>query len=288
MSSRIERSLLAIASSISFVVSAMPGTAAAECSVARPRPQYIEERPASQLDDPGWVDVGAGVVVARHAGASGQTGVGNMVSLRAYPWGRWYAPLKTAAPAATATLATAVQVQQQAQSDAETKQKIAETKVADAKAKQADANQKKDAASGTAAKQATDDAQAAQDAADKAKQKADLAAQDIYAQMQSAANQFSSIYAVCERNGINNVLNRVSVFYGRSVGGFDNKVVEGDINVFGLAVDIAPQFSIVWGKAYYKQVAENGGPAASKSSNVFGVQLNLNAFKIFRGLSGSL
>ncbi|MBI5429182.1 MAG: hypothetical protein HY938_01855 [Nitrosomonadales bacterium] len=35
------------------------------------------------------------IVVVKNAGAAQQHGVGNMVSLRAYPFGRWYAPLKS-------------------------------------------------------------------------------------------------------------------------------------------------------------------------------------------------
>lgn len=288
MESRIGRSLLATVAVTSFVLSAVPGDAGAECSVARPRPQYLEERPASQLADPGWVDVGAGMVIARRAGPSGQNGVGNMVSLRAYPWGRWYAPLKAPTPTASATLSTAVKAQQDAQKEFEDKQKKAEDKTAKAKAAKAESDKNKDATSGTATKAAEDEAQSAQDDADRARQKADAAAKDVYAQMQAAASEFGNIYAVCERNGVTNAVNRLSFFYGRSVGGFDDKVVQGDINVFGIALDIAPQFSVVWGRAYYKQASENGGPNPSRSSNVFGIQLNLNAFKIFRNLSGSL
>jgi hypothetical protein len=296
MRSRLQRSPLAIAFAISFVVPAVPDTAAAECSVARPRPDHLEERPASQLADPGWVDVGAGIVVARHAGPARETGTGNMVALRAYPFGRWYAPLKSTTPDANsnAALAAAVQVQKDAQKEAETKQETANNRVAaaqDAKAKAeaADKNKATDAAQKkTDAEAATTGAQAAQDDADKARQKADLAAKSVYAQIQAAADQFGSIYSVCERNGYTNLLNRVSFFYGRSVGGFDDKVVQGDINVFGIAIDIAPQFSLTWGKAFYKQVSQNNEPNPSRSSNVFGVQLNLNAFKIFRNLSGSL
>jgi hypothetical protein len=300
MSSRIERSLLAIASlSSSFVLSAAAGTAAAECSVARPRPDHVEERPASQLADPGWVDVGAGIVVARHAGPGRETGVGNMVALRAYPFGRWYAALKSTTPdaATNAAMSDAVQAQKDAQKNAQDKQEAATAKVAaagkaqdkaKATAKNKDASDDQKKADSDDAKKLTDDAQKAQDLADDARQKADIAAKTVYSQMQAVADQFSNIYSVCERNGYTALHNRVSFFIGRSVGGFDDKVVQGDINVFGVAFDIAPQFSITWGKAYFKQAAETaGGPNPSKSSNVVGVQLNLNAFKIFRNLTGS-
>src|SRR5262249_45537575 len=155
--------------------------------------------------------------------------------------------LKATTPdaATNATLAASVQAQQAAQKDAEAKQEAANTKVAAAQAATAAADT---ADKKTAAGAATTAAQKAQDDADQARQRADLAAKTVYAQIQAAADQFGSIYSVCERNGYSNILNRVSFFYGRSVGGFDDKVVQGDINAFGIAIDVAPQFSILWGR----------------------------------------
>lgn len=62
----------------------------------------LEERHVECLQDPGWFDVGAGVAVIPKINTQGQSGTGNLVTLRAYPFGRWYAPLKSVTQASAA------------------------------------------------------------------------------------------------------------------------------------------------------------------------------------------
>jgi hypothetical protein len=208
--------------------------------------KWAEQRPSSCLQDPGWFDVGAGISIIKKAGIAQQNGVGNMVTLRAYPFGRWYAPLKSQTPASTSVV--------------EAKLIVAKTAADQAKA------------SGTTTDQAV----------------ADKANADVAQSMQAALNDFGNNYALEELNGMQNFSRRISFFLGRSIGGFDSKAVDGDINAFGIAIDISPEFSVVWGRAYFNQPAQTGVANSSKSGAVIGVQINLKAFKAMRGLTGSL
>jgi hypothetical protein len=242
--------------------------AAVDCSVPQD-PKHLEERNYSCLQDPGWFDIGGGVAILRHAGSQGQHGIGNMVTVRAYPFGRWYAPLKTATPASTSKVAASVVIANNAQMDATNKQ----------------------AAADQAKKSNAPDAGDKQAAADQAKADADKAAKDVVLSMQSALSDFGSMYSVGVpgENRAWRWLQHVSVFYGRSVGGFDSNVVKGDINAFGVTFDIAPQFSVAYGRAYYYQLPQNGASnSISASKPVYGIQLNLNAFKAIRNITGSL
>lgn len=231
-----------------------------------PTGNWAAERPRNCLQDPGWFDIGAGVVVIKNAGISQQNGVGNMVSLRAYPFGRWYAPLKPQPPTDASQTETAV--------------KFHLAKEASEKAKNS-----RDKAKAIAP--ALDKA-AAEKTADTDQVAADKANEDLARNMQTALNAFGDNYALEELDGWKHWGSRVSFFLGRSVGGFDSKVVEGDINAFGISFDIAPEFSVVWGRAYFDLPAQTGVANSSSAGTVFGVQINLNAFKAMRGLTGSL
>lgn len=275
------------------------------------------------LKDPGWFDIGAGLVVVPNAGIAQQNGVGNLVTVRAYPFGRWYAPLKSQTPenanlvasklASATTLSSKAQKSKQTAANALT---AAAKAVADAKpasdlaaagteAEQTVANNTsttvdlikaaddlvkaaKDAKAGTAVIKAATDAKSATDQAATDQSATDTANTDIAQSMQTALNDFGSNFAVAEFNGMTHLAKRVSFFLGRSVGGFDSKAVDGDINAFGIAFDISPEFSVVWGRAFFNQPSQTGVANSSKSGTAFGVQINLNAFKTMRGLTGSL
>lgn len=238
---------------------AADSTSTEGCST--PTGKWAAERPRNCLQDPGWFDIGAGMVVIKNAGISQQNGVGNMVTLRAYPFGRWYAPLKP-----------------QPLTD-ETAAKFHLAKEASEKAK----NSREAKAIAPAPDKA-----AAEQTADTDQIAADKANEDLAKNMQTALNAFGNNYALEELDGWKHWGSRVSFFLGRSVGGFDSKVVEGDINAFGISFDIAPEFSVVWGRAYFDLPAQTGVANSSKAGTVFGVQINLNAFKAMRGLTGSL
>jgi hypothetical protein len=329
----------AIPISMAFALLAAPCPAIAEdCTTSNGK--WTEERPRNCLQDPGWLDIGAGIVVVKNAGISQQNGVGNLVTLRAYPFGRWYAPLRSPSPASNdlviAKLESAKSINSSAEAikqraDAAASQaadKLAEAArqaAVDAKSiasdKLAKAAEAAEAASigqtstmeelataarallaaavdarapdptKTAATTAANTANAAKtlaNQASEAQRKAEIVNADVARGMQTVLNEFGNNYALEELDGIHNFGRRVSVFLGRSVGGFDANVVNGDINAFGIAIDIAPEFSIVWGHAYFNLPAQTGVANSSKSGTVFGVQINLNAFKAMRGLTGSL
>jgi hypothetical protein len=319
--SRVAHYILAtlIGALLAFAETTRPAIAE-DCT--SPTGKWIEERPSICLKDPGWFDIGAGLAVIPKAGIEEQNGVGNLVTVRAYPFGRWYAPLKSQTPASTNLVASKLASANALNDKAKKSKQAAVKALTDAAKAVAQAGPVADLAkAGNAADQAaTNDAattaelvKAANDlvkaatdaratdavtkAAANAKSATDLAATDqaaidtanadIAQSMQTALNDFGSNFAVAEFNGMTHLVKRVSLFMGRSVGGFDSKAVDGDINAFGIAFDIAPEFSVVWGRAYYNQPVQTGVANSSKSGTVIGVQLNLNAFKAMRGLTGS-
>jgi len=219
----------------------------------------IEKRKAICLQDPGWFDVGAGMAVIQNANNQGQNSVGNLVTLRAYPLGRWYAPLKSVSIG---------------------KSEILSAKAAILKAKADLLEQKKQAL------KLDKNNASVQNEVNNAQQEVDNAANDFAFGMQSALSDFGDMYAVKEIEY--QFLQRFSFFFGRSIGGFDTSIVQGDINAFGMALDLAPQFSVVWGRAYYNLLPQAGDTNTSMSNNFFGIQLNLNAFKTMRNLTGSM
>lgn len=273
---------------------------ASDCTISTGK--WTEERHSGCLKDPGWFDVGAGIIVVRNAGIARQNGVGNMVTVRAYPTGRWYAPLKSQTAASINIVASKLALANALDDKAKKSKQVAmaaanaggETvdntstvgdlvKIADGLVKNA-----ADTKAAASVVKVADDAKTAADKAAIDQAAVDAANTDIALSMQTALNDFGSNYAVTEFNGMTHWIKRVSFFLGRSVGGFDSKVVDGDINAFGIAFDIAPEFSVVWGRAYFNQPAQTGVANNSRSGTVFGVQINLNAFKTMRGLTGSL
>lgn len=319
--SRVAHYIFATPIGVLLALAAMTRPASAEdCSTAAG--QWMEERPSICLKDPGWFDIGAGLVVIPKAGIEQQNGVGNLVTVRAYPFGRWYAPLKSQTPASAnlvaSKLASANALKDKAKSNKQAAVKalkdaakavaqaapVADLVTAGNAAEQAAANDAvttvelvkaandllnavTDAKATNAVTAAATNAKSAADQAATDQAAIDTADADIAQSMQTALNDFGSNFAVAEFNGMTHLLKRISLFMGRSVGGFDSKAVDGDIDAFGIAFDIAPEFSVVWGRAYYNQPVQTGVANSSKSGTVVGVQLNLNAFKAMRGLTGS-
>lgn len=223
----------------------------------------LEQRPPECLQDPGWFDVSAGIAVIQKANSLGENASGNLVALRAYPFGRWYAPLKSVSQASSDKIAASL---------AMLKEKQKKTEQINTKL------QEKNPSEITTQQQVNE-----------IQQEVDKAANDVALSMQAALNDFGSMYAVQgESKESSYLLRRISLFYGRSVGGFDANVVQGDVNAFGIAYHIAPQFAVIWGRAYYNQAPQNGITKTSSSNNFFGIQLNLNAFKAMRNITGSM
>lgn len=71
---------------------------------------------------------------------------------------------------------------------------------------------------------------------------------------------------------------RLSVFYGRSMGNFDSDAIDGPINVVGVGFDVVPEFALILGAAFLQPA----GTTSNKTQYIFGVQMNLNAFQTMR------
>jgi hypothetical protein len=72
---------------------------------------------------------------------------------------------------------------------------------------------------------------------------------------------------------------RFSVFYGTSIGNFDNGGIDSSVNVIGVAFDLAPQLAIQVGWGYYDVVDATTNESDTDSGLVAGVSLNLAAFR---------
>lgn len=201
--------------------------------------------------NPGYFDVGAGYGYINASNAGKQAASGFFASVRAYPCGRWYAPAKKMSSTAVSDkLKTAVA----------------------ANVESAAASAAADAAQGNASAQTTKATKAAN---------ADTTAKDYASILSEYQKNQIDLYPVT-----NNLLNRLSVYYGRSIGDFDKSIVKGPVDSIGLAFDIAPEFAITAGVAFY-QINLSGGGIDTRHRFMLGVQMNLNAFSAFRNIGSS-
>jgi hypothetical protein len=102
---------------------ASPARADEDCTKSTSK--IVVERPASCLQPPGWFDIGAGFAVMPNAGAAQQTASGALVTLRAYPLGRWYAALKAPSLARNAAIKANLDAAQGAADNADAKRQDA-------------------------------------------------------------------------------------------------------------------------------------------------------------------
>jgi len=77
-------------------------------------------------------------------------------------------------------------------------------------------------------------------------------------------------------------LNRISAFYGVSAGNIDNGGIDSTVNVFGVGFDITPDFALLLGRAFFE--ADN----ETDDAWFFGVSLNLYAFRDLISRAGDL
>ena len=181
-------------------------------------------------EPPGYFDVGGGFAHINSANTEGASASGVLVTIKAYPWGRWYAARKKSS-----------------------------TKDVLEKVKNVLVPQKK--ADGTVDPVALENA------------KSEYV--DTVRNLLEKSNEMLPLHG-------DTWYRRLSVFYGRSAGNFDETTIKGDVNSIGIEYDIAPEFALMLGVAVY-QVAIPGGRFDTQEHLIFGVQMNFNAFSAFRG-----
>jgi hypothetical protein len=187
-------------------------------------------------DSPGYFDVGAGFTQIDTRGSTDAAASGVTVSIKAYPWGRWYAPRKQRSKE---------EVVKKSQVVADKQQKITDSKN-------------------------TAEMQTAYE--EKAK-----AEYDYLEAVQGVLSASKELYPLQDAK----LYHRLSIFYARSPGSFNETVIKGAVNAIGIGIDIAPEFALIIGKAYYDELLP-GGAAESRQHFIFGVQMNFNAFSAFR------
>jgi len=197
-----------------------------------PNPASKTAIPISDVEAPGFLDVGVGFGVAfdTHDGDNNDAR-GTLLSVKGYPWGRWYSKKEIAGDT-----------------------QFAEQVVA-----------------------STDHARANGLADDQVQAVVDGLLQD--------RDRFladDSYYPIAERN---QWYNRLSVFYGKSIGDFNGGNLESSVDVVGLGFDVAPQMALQLGWAFYD--VDEGGGLDTDAGLTFSVSLNLNTFKsVFGELGG--
>jgi len=201
----------------------------------------LPDKPKDELAYPGTLDISAGWAVIPKANSSNQDASGYLVTIKAYPFGRWYAPLKPKAPQEAAKKILGAVQQQSGEAAAAAKNGVA-------------------ISSTTPPNQ-----QSLQDITD-------------------ALTKLNSteLYQIQEANG----WNRVSIFYGRSLGTFDSQAAPTIVNAIGFQVDITPDVSAMAGYTFYTNSAQNIA-FTPKNRWIFGIQFNLNAISTFRNIGNS-
>jgi hypothetical protein len=174
--------------------------------------------------NPGFFDVGGGFAQLNSATSTGQAASGFLVTIKAYPCGRWYAP----------------------------KKKVSSTDVSAA-------------------------AQKAKEAAQANQAQANQAFNKTLTDFVAGQTELFPLQGADWRN-------RVSVYYGRSPGNFDSNI-RGSVNSIGIAFDIAPEFALIVGKGFYQTNSGNNG-IDTRQKIIFGIEMNFNAFSVFRNLGG--
>jgi len=189
-------------------------------------------------ESPGYFDVGAGFAQIDTAGSAHAAASGVLLSIKAYPWGRWYAPRK----------------------------KISTESVLEKVQKNLDLQQKS-----INANSLTPSADTPITTDEKAKAE--------YEYLEAVRNTLAKSTELMPLHG-REWYHRLSVFYGRSPGNFNETAIKGAVNAIGIGFDIAPEFALFVGKAYYQEDIPGG--AETRQHLIFGVQMNFNAFSLFR------
>lgn len=64
------------------------------------------------------------------------------------------------------------------------------------------------------------------------------------------------------------------------MGNFDAPVINGAVNAIGIEFDVAPEFAVMFGAAFFQPA----GTSETRRYGIFGVQMNFSAFEAFRNL----
>jgi hypothetical protein len=202
-----------------------------------------------ETEPPGFFDVGAGFAQIDTAGKTDATASGILVTVKAYPLGRWYARKKQASIKDTLEKQlTMLKEQMKALNNASEK---------------------------SAEKPKTTTEKVSSDVV---KTNAEYAYLEAVRDSLEVSKEF---YPLQKEEWFH----RISVFYGRSPGNFNEASIKGPVNAIGISYDIAPEFSLFFGKAYYDELLP-GGTTESRQHNIFGVQMNFNAFEFFNKSAG--
>ncbi len=249
-------------------------------------------KPASELAHLGYLDVGAGYAVIPRGAPNAQDIGGFTATIKAYPAGRWYAPLKST----TSTERTAAMVKTTVDYIEKRQQKEAEIKVlqdleaklaADATATPADKADVKNGLKTKIAELELITPNTSQSKTTEALMSA-INGTDLYQVGDCTQEQEQGKIkdrAIC--SFLKPTLRRFFVFYGHSIGGYGD-AVNGEVNSVGIGYDITPEFALIAGRARYSLTTPAIGavPAGedTKDALLLGVQVNLNAFNLFRNL----
>jgi hypothetical protein len=302
----------------------------------------MQERKLDQLEYPGFVDVGAGyAVVSDVRSGPNNDADGFLLSLRAYPLGRWYSKprstaevvLKEAADRLIDEKSKKTEIKKARDAVASAKEKIAQARIAlesgpdpVSAAILARANQHNEEAkailkgvgkedllaslvalTGTTARLATINdfgaaetrLQGALDQADADLGRAETSHGDLIDRLEFARGELANeeFYEVINDEdgdgedddlGDWRFLRRFSVFYGTSLSDFTGGGIQSTVQAVGVAFDIAPQFSIMYGVAFYEVEVDDGSGTGTliddtDHEQIIAVSLNLNAFKSLFG-----
>jgi hypothetical protein len=78
--------------------------------------------------------------------------------------------------------------------------------------------------------------------------------------------------------GKESLLSRLSVFYGASAGEFSGGGLDSTLHAVGVGFDITPGIALLGGWSFY-DVTEQDGTSDTDDGLIFGVSLNMSAFK---------
>ncbi len=213
------------------------------------QPLGAERVPLSELEYPGYLDMGVGFAVAFNTrNGDNNDASGTLVSVKAYPAGRWYAKRKSEG-ARQLSLASAKMVEEAVEKKNPPPADDSATRIV----------------TGAPPQPVDDGPSKTADVADYIdeliKSRDDVLADGAY-------------YIVEDRDSWKH---RVSFFYGVSVGNFSGGGLDSAANVVGIGYDFAPQLAFLLGWAFYD--VEENGVTDTDSGLLFGVSLNLNAFR---------
>lgn len=245
------------------------------CSTIAERSLSPVSSPLDALEPPGFFDIGAGFgVVFDTRNSSDDDASGTLLNFKAYPLGRWYGEPRADLVSKGLTDRDKADMKTVLGAD-ENDRTTKLGNLANDAALASAVDRLKAVLEDRSVQLSEDAAKALKAALDGSKA---LAPGDrkLLTQVASSTTTSRKWRVVQERDRF---LNRFSVFYGTSAGHFSGGGLESDVNVFGVGLDVSPDLSLLFGRAFYD--VDDGGGEDSDNSWFFGASLNLFAFKDF-------